>query len=590
MAGILLLYYNRFLAINIDYTTATSPTTTTTDRNNSNEKERNNEAELHVINNNSNNSNNNNNNNNNTGNRNNTIENIVNSSNNNNNKDEEEVTTSAVSAVAVAVAAAAAATVQQSTIGTTATSKNSSFSKPELLFFRRHCSSRSSSSSSSSSSQVKEDGIHEQQQQQQEEEWWNPINDNAWMKQIPYFLLIGAKKAGTTALYSWLLYHPQIVPPKYKELLYFNPRRLEDQKKRRGVKNGNGNGNVHYPQIRDELYNKGNNFQRAKKKIINTSSNNSSSSSSNISSTEMLISFEATPGYLLYSTLSRIPILCAVPWTKLLVILRNPIDRSYSHYNFMLDQAVKAQAKAKANTKAVPQNEQKEQRYQHRTVATANNNNNNNTTPVPAPALYLIDARNKKEVTFEGMIEIDMIKLRKAGVIRPQHETTTTMTDDAFAGSVEERVAWTKYQHMVTRDPYEGVIGRSLYILQLQEWYDSFRTDLGRDPTTEILVIRNEDMTATPDQVYQQIIVEWLQLSPHPLPQQPHKLQKMVTQYRTEPLRPETKRMLQEFYEPYNQRLYQLLGWNTNTTNTNTNTSTNTKHASSSLINNKMWT
>ena len=255
----------------------------------------------------------------------------------------------------------------------------------------------------------------------------------------------------------------------------------------------------------------------------------------------------------------------------------------------MLDQTVKAQAKAKAkaNTQAVPQNEQKEQHHQHRTVATANNNNNN--TTAPAPALYLIDARTKKEITFEGMIEIDMIKLRKAGVIRPQHETTT-MTDYAFAGSVEERVAWTKYQHMVTQDPYDCVIGRSLYILQLQEWYDSFRTDLGRDPTTEIRVIRNEDMTATPNQVYQQIIVEWLHLSPHPLPQQPHQLQKMVTQYRTEPLRPETKRMLQEFYEPYNQRLYQLLGWNTNTSNTNMNTNTDTKHASSSSLNNKMWT
>ncbi len=38
----------------------------------------------------------------------------------------------------------------------------------------------------------------------------------------PVFMIIGAQKAGTTALYRILCQHPQIVSPKRKELHYFD--------------------------------------------------------------------------------------------------------------------------------------------------------------------------------------------------------------------------------------------------------------------------------------------------------------------------------------------------------------------------------
>jgi hypothetical protein len=39
----------------------------------------------------------------------------------------------------------------------------------------------------------------------------------------PDFLIVGAQKAGTTALHNYLAGHPQIVPPFDKELYYFSP-------------------------------------------------------------------------------------------------------------------------------------------------------------------------------------------------------------------------------------------------------------------------------------------------------------------------------------------------------------------------------
>src|SRR5699024_10225288 len=40
----------------------------------------------------------------------------------------------------------------------------------------------------------------------------------------PDFMIIGAEKAGTTSLFQYLAKHPDIVPSKEKELLYFSAR------------------------------------------------------------------------------------------------------------------------------------------------------------------------------------------------------------------------------------------------------------------------------------------------------------------------------------------------------------------------------
>ena len=39
---------------------------------------------------------------------------------------------------------------------------------------------------------------------------------------LPDFLILGAQKAGTTALYSYLRRHPSITGPSWKEVSYFD--------------------------------------------------------------------------------------------------------------------------------------------------------------------------------------------------------------------------------------------------------------------------------------------------------------------------------------------------------------------------------
>jgi len=90
--------------------------------------------------------------------------------------------------------------------------------------------------------------------------------------------------------------------------------------------------------------------------------------------------------------------------------------------------------------------------------------------------------------------------------------------------------------------------------------------DLKRNPDTEILIVRNEDMKSSPQTVYNSI-TEWLNISHYELSSSSRRRSlvlknKMVTKYRTAPMSNQTRQELKEFYEPYNQRLYELLGWN----------------------------
>src|SRR5947209_19692037 len=42
------------------------------------------------------------------------------------------------------------------------------------------------------------------------------------MRPLPDFLILGAQKAGTTALYAYLRWHPGITGPAWKEVSYFD--------------------------------------------------------------------------------------------------------------------------------------------------------------------------------------------------------------------------------------------------------------------------------------------------------------------------------------------------------------------------------
>lgn len=116
----------------------------------------------------------------------------------------------------------------------------------------------------------------------------------------PSFLILGAQKAGTTLLYSYLANHPQIKRPAFKEAHFFD---------------------------RDENYQKGKvqyfkNFELPFK------------------FSKRQITFEATPDYLYFEKCSKRIFNYLGGDIKLIICLRDPVKRAYSawnmhHYHFL---------------------------------------------------------------------------------------------------------------------------------------------------------------------------------------------------------------------------------------------------------------
>ena len=109
---------------------------------------------------------------------------------------------------------------------------------------------------------------------------------------LPDVLIIGAQRSGTSSLYKYLGAHPSVVVPLRKETEFFSRRHA------RGVDWYR----AHFPvAVRSRLRG------------------------------HPLLTFEATPDYLLYPAA---PYRAAqlLPAAKIIVLLRNPIDRAFSHY------------------------------------------------------------------------------------------------------------------------------------------------------------------------------------------------------------------------------------------------------------------
>jgi len=119
------------------------------------------------------------------------------------------------------------------------------------------------------------------------------------MRLTPDFLIIGAQKGGTTSLYLNLIEHPYVLPAFTKEVNFFNA----------NFSRGIGWYKAFFPTTAYASYYK---------------------LKHNLSASDVLTG-EATPDYILHPhTPKRIAKL--MPKVKLIVLLRNPVDRAYSHY------------------------------------------------------------------------------------------------------------------------------------------------------------------------------------------------------------------------------------------------------------------
>ncbi len=109
---------------------------------------------------------------------------------------------------------------------------------------------------------------------------------------LPKFIIIGAQKSGTTSLYHYLSQHPKILPPKYrKEINYFEKRY----------------------------------FSKSLRWYKSQFSNSTGDS----------INFEASTNYLFYPWSPK-HVFETIPHCKIIILLREPKQRAWSHYKHQI--------------------------------------------------------------------------------------------------------------------------------------------------------------------------------------------------------------------------------------------------------------
>jgi Sulfotransferase domain len=114
---------------------------------------------------------------------------------------------------------------------------------------------------------------------------WTFGRATAAARPLPDFLILGAQKSGTTALFAYLRQHPSVSGPFWKEVSFFDR---------------------HY--VRGARWYRGN-FPLRRGRIVG----------------------EASPSYVLHPLAPR-RVGELVPNARLIVLLRNPVDRAHSHY------------------------------------------------------------------------------------------------------------------------------------------------------------------------------------------------------------------------------------------------------------------
>jgi hypothetical protein len=260
----------------------------------------------------------------------------------------------------------------------------------------------------------------------QEPETTGPVLPGAGT--MPDFVIIGAQKCGTTFLYHLLGQHPYVALGAKKEVHYFD---------HHFSNKGSGWYRSHFP---SPMWKGG----------------------------RRSITGESTPYYLFHPhaawRMARV-----VPGARLIVLLRNPVDRAYSHYHQ--------------------------------------------------------EARRGYELlTFEEAIEAEEARLRG--------ERDRMLADGHYAS----------FNHQ-----YFSYLTRGLYVDQLTEWSRFYDDE-------QMLVLKSEDLFAQPSDALGSVL-DFLGLPGY----EPADLDPCLEGHYP-PMDPATRRRLEDFFEPHNQRLYEYLG------------------------------
>ena len=305
------------------------------------------------------------------------------------------------------------------------------------------------------------------------------------LPEVPSFLIAGAQKAGTSAVYYLLEQLPGLKPSITFEAHFF------DQRGELGK-----NASALSP---DDVC-------KAREKYLAFFEGNGS-----FTGEDNPISFEKTPAYLCKPAVPAL-IRKVTPWVKIIVMLRNPVDRAYSAYKMIRQRA-------------------------------------KNETEVPS---------------FEDLVRQDLRALRAKGLsIAPsmrKYALNQTTSDD-FAIPPAQSQSYNTLPALLMR-----MLPRGMYALQLVNWIEHF--SLG----STLKVVQYESFVQNRSRVLNEIL-DFVGARPHHLPANvladAYGPTRGIKREVNETLSPNTRSYLEQFYKPYNAKLADLLGkewrdvWNT---------------------------
>jgi Sulfotransferase domain len=304
-----------------------------------------------------------------------------------------------------------------------------------------------------------------------------PIVRKHW---LPQAILIGVQKGGTTALYQYMDQHPNIT--KSGKELYFMDETVDKvmlEQHERDQAEG-----IPMVKVR-QLY------SRRMKEAVKQSETPIDD--------KMLLDW--TPNYLFQSDRLPARIACLVPWAKIMVLLRNPVDRARSQYDMKLRvHAITARRR--------------------KGMATGRT--------------------TRKTMSFQDYIQNDLAALLEAGVIQDWNKVDF----DLFFDSPAMDEAWKTYINCGMNAP----IGMGLYAIQLKPFLA-----LNQD----FLAIQSEKLARDTDATYGQVLdflgLERISLEVYLKANHATKKQKTTVDQ-------ETEEMLRKVFAPYNRKLGELLG------------------------------
>ena len=317
-----------------------------------------------------------------------------------------------------------------------------------------------------------------------------------WQRRVPYVMIIGSQKGGTTAMAYYLYNHPSIPYVPSKELHFFDETMDQLTQKQPSIITMNGTQVLH-------MY-----LNTAVAKDV---------SLEKLQQEQHLHLLDATPNYLFVSDRTPKRIFCASPWVKLLAILRNPVDRVWSQYHMQKNHDY---AEYVDSLKKDPQS-------------------------TKAPPRFL---------TFEEYIDLDMKILKELGIILPNHGSSSSGSAafHKYSGSLKEYKAWQTYTKLGLNSP----LGRGLYSIQLRHWFEAMEEF--NKPREDFMILQTENMLQNSSEVYNEVL-QFLNLPQHEL-KKFSVIHKTNFGTIPEEMKTETRKRLEDFYRPYNRQLEDLLG------------------------------